>query len=187
MADAATTASGSEGAASSLPRSLNYVAGRFVPAASGRFLGVENPATGSVIAEIPLSAEEDVNAAADAAEEAFRAWRFTSFVERAAFLDRIADGIAVRAKQGGREGGSVRFGEVRDLVSCASHGLPFHALPGARGGACTRGERRQREDVDDGADGGHPAGGGEPALLRRRHPARRDGDLRDEGEGRRFA
>src|SRR5436305_1515936 len=41
----------------------NFVAGAFAPAASGRTLAVENPATGETIAEIPAGASPDIETA----------------------------------------------------------------------------------------------------------------------------
>ena len=49
----------------------NFVAGAFAPAASGRTLAVENPATGETIAEIPAGASPDIETAVKAARESF--------------------------------------------------------------------------------------------------------------------
>ncbi|MBX3382185.1 MAG: aldehyde dehydrogenase [Phycisphaeraceae bacterium] len=70
---------------------LNYIGGRFVPAASGQTLPVEEPATARVYATTPDSGPEDINAAADAALGAFPAWRALPSCERAAYLLRLAD------------------------------------------------------------------------------------------------
>src|SRR5258707_308519 len=49
----------------------NFVAGAFAPAAGGRTLAVENPATGETIAEIPAGAAPDIESAVKAARESF--------------------------------------------------------------------------------------------------------------------
>jgi malonate-semialdehyde dehydrogenase (acetylating) / methylmalonate-semialdehyde dehydrogenase len=61
----------------------NYVAGEWVePAAAGR-LDSRDPATGDLLAHVPLSGAADVDAAVRAARAAFQAWRGTSVVARA--------------------------------------------------------------------------------------------------------
>jgi malonate-semialdehyde dehydrogenase (acetylating) / methylmalonate-semialdehyde dehydrogenase len=62
----------------------NYIAGRWVAAADpGGVLDVTNPATGTVIARVPLSGPGDLDAAVRAAREALPAWRRVSTIERA--------------------------------------------------------------------------------------------------------
>ena len=68
----------------------NYIGGRWVPAgAESSALGVTNPATGEVLARVPLSGAADVDAAVAAAREAFPAWRSRSTIERARWLFRF--------------------------------------------------------------------------------------------------
>lgn len=50
---------------------LNYIAGKFVPAVSGKTMSTVNPATGEKLADIPASAREDVDIAVKAARKAF--------------------------------------------------------------------------------------------------------------------
>ena len=49
----------------------NFIDGEFVDSADGATEEVTNPANGEVIAEMPLSTEEDVNRAVAAAKRAF--------------------------------------------------------------------------------------------------------------------
>ncbi len=72
---------------------LNFIAGRPVPAASGKTLPDVDPATGQVIAEIPRSNADDVAAAVAAAKAAQPAWAARSIEDRCAVLHRIADGL----------------------------------------------------------------------------------------------
>ncbi|HXF83723.1 MAG TPA: CoA-acylating methylmalonate-semialdehyde dehydrogenase [bacterium] len=61
---------------------LNHVAGEWTRATSGRTLEVFNPASGEVIARVPLSGAADVDHAAQAAARAFQEWRRTPAPER---------------------------------------------------------------------------------------------------------
>lgn len=69
----------------------NYINGRFVEPAAGRYLEKEEPATGAPIRGVPDSGAEDVAAAVEAAAAAFPAWAETPATERAAVLNRLAD------------------------------------------------------------------------------------------------
>lgn len=69
----------------------NYIAGQFVPAATGRTLEDIEPATGAAYATLPASDETDVARAVEAARAAFPAWSSTSAAERSRIMLRIAD------------------------------------------------------------------------------------------------
>src|SRR5438477_4761809 len=64
----------------------NYIDGDWRPAAAADQLDVTNPATGEVLARVPLSGADDVGAAVAAARAAFPAWRSRSTIERARWL-----------------------------------------------------------------------------------------------------
>jgi succinate-semialdehyde dehydrogenase / glutarate-semialdehyde dehydrogenase len=72
----------------SLLRSLCYIGGRWVAAASGATLEVVNPATGRIIGTVPRAAAADARRAIEAAHEAFPAWARKTAKERAAILRR---------------------------------------------------------------------------------------------------
>ena len=55
----------------------NFIDGEFVDPADGATEDVTNPANGEVIAEMPLSTEEDVDRAVAAAKRAFDEWSVT--------------------------------------------------------------------------------------------------------------
>lgn len=74
-----------------MERISNYVDGQLVPPASGGYLAGLEPATGKPLAEVPDSAEADVDCAAQAASRAFPAWSHTPAAERSRVLTRIAD------------------------------------------------------------------------------------------------
>jgi betaine-aldehyde dehydrogenase len=77
----------------------NFIDGKFVDAADGATEEVTNPANGEVIAEMPLSSEEDVNRAVAAAKKAFPGWSTTTPGERAAALLALADKLEEHAEE----------------------------------------------------------------------------------------
>jgi len=64
----------------------NFINGQWVASTGTTLLDVKNPATGEVLAKVPLSTAKDVDAAVAAAQKAFPAWRTTPPVQRARFL-----------------------------------------------------------------------------------------------------
>jgi 1-pyrroline dehydrogenase len=79
-----------------------FIGGQWVDSASGKTLSVENPATGQVIAEVPASAEEDVNRAVEAAATAFETWQQTTPGDRSNMLLKLADALEARVDEVGR-------------------------------------------------------------------------------------
>lgn len=68
----------------------NFIAGRHVPPTSGRYLDNIEPATGKVYSQLPDSDERDVEAAVQAALDAFPKWSRTPAAERSRLLLDIA-------------------------------------------------------------------------------------------------
>ena len=64
----------------------NHVDGAWVRSSGTTLLDVKNPATGEVLAQVPLSTAEDVDRAVKAAKAAFPAWRAMPVVQRARYL-----------------------------------------------------------------------------------------------------
>jgi malonate-semialdehyde dehydrogenase (acetylating)/methylmalonate-semialdehyde dehydrogenase len=69
----------------------NYVGGAWIAAGRGDTLEDRNPATGESIGRVPLSGDDDVDAAVTAARAAFPAWRATSPQARARALFRLRE------------------------------------------------------------------------------------------------
>jgi len=69
----------------------NYINGKWVESKSTELLDVDNPATGEVIAKVPMSTKEEVNEAVRAAKEAFPEWRQVPAIERARYLFKLRD------------------------------------------------------------------------------------------------
>jgi betaine-aldehyde dehydrogenase len=77
----------------------NFIDGELVDAADGATEEVVNPANGEVIAEMPLSGEEDVDRAVAAAKAAFEGWARTTPGERAAAINKLADLLEEHAEE----------------------------------------------------------------------------------------
>jgi betaine-aldehyde dehydrogenase len=93
----------------------NFIDGQFVDPAEGQTEPVLNPATAEEIAQAPLSSEEDVGRAVEAARRAFDRWSQATPGERALALLRLADRIEEHA------------GEIADLEA-ANAGKPRQAF-----------------------------------------------------------
>ena len=74
----------------------NYVGGSWTAATAEEALDVTNPATGEVLARVPLSSASDLDAAVAAAREALPAWRAVSVIERARRLFALREGLDAR-------------------------------------------------------------------------------------------
>src|SRR6202042_2099485 len=78
----------------------NYIAGRWTPAqAATEVLDVTNPASGEVLARVPLSGAADLDAAVDAARAALPEWRAVSTIARARKLFELREGLAARKEE----------------------------------------------------------------------------------------
>lgn len=71
----------------------NYIGGKFVPPVSASYLENVNPATGEVYSYVPDSDERDVEMAVEAATDAFRMWKSTSYEKRSRLLLSLAEKI----------------------------------------------------------------------------------------------
>ena len=96
-------------------RLKNFIGGEFVDPAEGAHEDVINPSTTEVMAEAPMSGEEDINRAVGAAKKAFETWGVTTPATRATALLALADAIEEHAD------------EISDLES-ANAGKPRSAF-----------------------------------------------------------
>jgi malonate-semialdehyde dehydrogenase (acetylating)/methylmalonate-semialdehyde dehydrogenase len=67
----------------------NFINGAWTKSSGTTVLDVKNPATGDVLAKVPLSTSADVDAAVQAAQAAFPAWSATPPVQRARYLFKL--------------------------------------------------------------------------------------------------
>ena len=61
----------------------NYIGGQWVKSTTKKYEEVPNPATGEIIAEVPISTKEDLDKAVAVAKEAFQTWKKTPVPQRA--------------------------------------------------------------------------------------------------------
>jgi acyl-CoA reductase-like NAD-dependent aldehyde dehydrogenase len=118
----------------------NYIGGKWVPSESGEMFENINPAdTRDVVGRFALSTAEDINAAVNAAQEAFERWRNTPAPRRAEILFRLGE-ILIRNKDKfsadmTREMGKVAAetgGDVQEAIDCtyytAGEGRRLHGF-----------------------------------------------------------
>jgi acyl-CoA reductase-like NAD-dependent aldehyde dehydrogenase len=68
-----------------------FINGSYCPASSGRTFSVENPADGSIVAEVAEGDAADIEEAVAAAERAFPVWSSLTGAERGDIMQRAAD------------------------------------------------------------------------------------------------
>jgi malonate-semialdehyde dehydrogenase (acetylating)/methylmalonate-semialdehyde dehydrogenase len=79
----------------------NYIDGEFADSGS-ETQKIFNPATGGAIAAVPLSGEEDVRRAVDAAADAFSEWHEKPVAERVHYLFRLREIVNANAEDAAR-------------------------------------------------------------------------------------
>lgn len=104
----------------------NFIGGKFVKPKSGEYFDNISPVDGKVISKAARSTKEDVEAAIDAAHEAFKTWSKTSAAARAAVLLKIADIIEDNLEMLARvetldNGKALRETRAADLPLCVDH------------------------------------------------------------------
>jgi malonate-semialdehyde dehydrogenase (acetylating)/methylmalonate-semialdehyde dehydrogenase len=77
----------------------NHIGGHWVPAQSTETIDDRDPATGALLAQVPLSGAEDVDAAVRAARAAQPAWRATPPQVRARALYRLRDVLSAHHEE----------------------------------------------------------------------------------------
>ena len=87
----------------------NYVGGKLLAPAAGRYLDDIEPATGRPYALVPESDAVDLEAAVAAARAAFPGWARQTAEERSRLLLRIAEGIATHHAAQVRWRSGIRF------------------------------------------------------------------------------
>jgi aldehyde dehydrogenase (NAD+) len=100
-----------------------YIDGRWIAPSGDDVIEVVNPATEMVIASVPEGTAEDVDAAVRAARTAFECWAARPVVERAAFLEKIAEGLRERADEIARAI-TAELGMPLKLAQAIQAGLP---------------------------------------------------------------
>jgi len=105
---------------------LNYIGGQLVEPKSKRFIPLVEPATGQPFGDVPVSDAADVNAAVQAATNAFESWSNTPAEQRCKIMLRIADLIDERldelAQAESKDNGKpVKLASVVDIPRASSN------------------------------------------------------------------
>ncbi|WFE76631.1 NAD-dependent succinate-semialdehyde dehydrogenase [Roseinatronobacter sp. S2] len=107
-----------------------HIDGEWITAGDRRTFDVLNPATGAVLAHLPLVNASDLDRALEAADRGFRLWRKSTPEERAAVLNGAAQRLRARADQIARnatlEEGKT-FAETRLEVMVTANLFEFYA------------------------------------------------------------
>lgn len=116
-----------------VPTLKNFIGGQWVASASGKTEAVPNPATGEVLAYVPLSSREELDQAVSAAKEAFKTWSKVPVPRRARILFRFQQLLVEQWEELARlitqENGKSydeAYGEVQRGIECVEFaaGIP---------------------------------------------------------------
>lgn len=107
-----------------------YINGQFLDGQGRQTQAVINPANGSALGQLPLASQADLDAALNAAQDAFKSWRHSSPMDRSAILRKVAELSRERAQEIGRnltlDQGKPLAEAVGEIMSCADH-ADWHA------------------------------------------------------------
>ena len=77
----------------------NYISGEFIEPETREWLENFSPATGKIIALVPKSGQNDINMAVESAIQALPSWSALTNVDRANWLDKIADKLETKYEE----------------------------------------------------------------------------------------
>lgn len=103
----------------------NFIGGQWVKSTTDKYEQVPNPATGEILAEVPISTTEDLEKAVAAAKQAFKKWRKVAVPQRARILFKyqqlLIENWEALAKiitiENGKNFGEA-YGEVQRGIEC---------------------------------------------------------------------
>ena len=105
----------------------HYINGKWTNGSSKEFITVLNPATGKPIGEVVCAEQDDVNAAVESANNAFKSRVLVDMppMERAKLMRAIADELRAVSKEGGKvlchENGKLLAGAEYEFVDAANY------------------------------------------------------------------
>jgi aldehyde dehydrogenase (NAD+) len=82
-----------------LIRDKLFIGGQWAAPSTKESIEVHNAGTGEVMGTVPAGGERDIDAAVAAAHAALEGWSRTPVAQRAAFLQKISDGLKARAEE----------------------------------------------------------------------------------------
>jgi acyl-CoA reductase-like NAD-dependent aldehyde dehydrogenase len=110
-------------------RDTLYIDGAWVAPLSSEVLEVSDSTTEEVFATVPAGTAADIDKAVEAAARAFPSWSATPAKDRAAFLQKIAEGLQARASEMA-DVISHEVGMPRSLTEMLQVGLPLGEFAG---------------------------------------------------------
>lgn len=103
----------------------NFIGGNWIDSNTEEYQDVPNPATGQLLARVPISTLEDLNDAVDAAKESFKTWSTTPVPKRARILFKYQqllvehhDELAKLVTQENGKAYKEAYGEVLRGIEC---------------------------------------------------------------------
>jgi malonate-semialdehyde dehydrogenase (acetylating) / methylmalonate-semialdehyde dehydrogenase len=103
----------------------NYIGGQWMKSTSSMYEDVPNPATGELLARVPISSKKDLDKAVTAAGKAFTSWRKVSVPKRARILFKYQqllienwEGLARLITQENGKNYEEAYGEVQRGIEC---------------------------------------------------------------------
>lgn len=115
----------------------NYINGQWVESDSSETLEVPNPATGEILARVPISTKEDLDKAVKAADTAFQKWKQVPVPKRARIMFKfhylLTEHHEELAKLVVQENGKAfneAYGEIQRGIECVefASGAPTHLM-----------------------------------------------------------
>ncbi|WP_349408320.1 CoA-acylating methylmalonate-semialdehyde dehydrogenase [Pseudalkalibacillus sp. SCS-8] len=115
----------------------NYINGEWVASASTEDLEVPNPATGEVLARVPISNKQDVDRAVQSAQSAFQTWKNVPVPKRARYmykfhhlLNEHHEELARLIVQENGKAFKEAYGEIQRGIECVEFaaGAPTHLM-----------------------------------------------------------
>lgn len=103
----------------------NFIGGQWVKSTTDKYEKVPNPATGEILAEVPISTTEDLEKAVAAAKQAFKKWKKVAVPQRARILFKYQqllienwEGLAKIITIENGKNFSEAYGEVQRGIEC---------------------------------------------------------------------
>ncbi|XP_027201367.2 putative methylmalonate-semialdehyde/malonate-semialdehyde dehydrogenase [acylating], mitochondrial [Dermatophagoides pteronyssinus] len=84
---------------SSIPKTKLFIDGKFIDSKSKEWIDLHDPATNQVITQVPKSTLDEMNAAVNAARQAFKTWSQTSILTRQQTMFRLQNLIQKNTKR----------------------------------------------------------------------------------------
>ena len=68
-----------------------YINGKYIEPKSGKWIEVENPATGEILGKVPKATNDEIKQAVEAASDAFKTYSKTSLEERISYIEKFKE------------------------------------------------------------------------------------------------